>query len=372
MAEYEVDYSEVAGRKAECLDGCGLCCMCQPEVLPAERPFFKKNFPNCLVRSRTPDHYQALALKQDRGPCVFLDGNRRCRVYDHRTAYCRQFPYHIYVSDRVKVELDLSCRGLWSGKGVSALDEAKAIVAAADDRIRETLPEAAEVYRQFFDACREAGVMEDPSMLRMSVSASLGSFTDLGFLSRILSMSEIEPQMSLAGTQRDAQPDLAALEEAARTAALESLASDDPLSVPIYGAEDLSWNVFMVDDDTLEWMIADDEGEFHHQAFVKASEIPLKPLEPDGQKVLADYVQTLNGRDSFLGSVYYLVDANGYEDDLANAYYGSLATAVLDVLWRASLLDTFFHTGMGARGIREAVIFYDMDRLDAPAIGAFV
>jgi hypothetical protein len=27
---------------------------------------------------------------------------------------------------------------------------------------------------------------------------------------------------------------------------------------------------------------------------------------------------------------------------------------------------------MGAEGIKEAIIFYDMDRLDAPTIGAFV
>ena len=76
---------------------------------------------------------------------------------------------------------------------------------------------------------------------------------------------------------------------------------------------------------------------------------------------------------TMLGSqVYYMMNENDYEDDLSNAYYGSLATSVLDVMWRASLLDYFFGTGMGARGIREAIIFYDMDRLDAPTIGAFV
>jgi hypothetical protein len=36
------------------------------------------------------------------------------------------------------------------------------------------------------------------------------------------------------------------------------------------------------------------------------------------------------------------------------------------------MLDHFFGTGMGERGMREAIIFYDMDRLDAPTIGAFV
>ena len=371
VAEYEVDYSEVVGRKAECLEGCGLCCMCQPEVLPLEKPFFQQHYPEALVRSRTPEHYQALALKKGRGSCVFLKEDRHCRVYDHRTAYCRQFPYHIYVSDRVKVELDLSCRGLWTGKGNDALTEAKALIKAADDRIRKALPDAARVYREFYGYCREAGVMKDPSVLRMSVSESLDSFTDPGFLSKVLAMAELEPQMSLPHG-RDAAADLPALEEAARGAALESISSDDPLSVPIYSSEDQSWNVFMEEKGVIEWMVADDQGEFHHRDFEDTAKIPLRFPDKEGRDVLADYIRTLNGRDSFMGSAFYLVDANGYEDDLANAYYGCLATAVLDVMWRACLLDRFFHTGLGARGLREAIIFYDMDRLDAPAIGAFV
>ncbi|MDR1954854.1 MAG: YkgJ family cysteine cluster protein, partial [Candidatus Methanoplasma sp.] len=64
MANLEIDYSEVRGRKAECIDGCGLCCLCQPEVLAEERRFFEKNFPKDLVRSKGPEPYPALALKK--------------------------------------------------------------------------------------------------------------------------------------------------------------------------------------------------------------------------------------------------------------------------------------------------------------------
>ena len=125
--DFEIDYSEVAGRLVECPPECGMCCLCQPEVLPDERPFFRKNHPSALVRSRGPEPYTALALKKGRGSCVFLNG-RRCSVYQHRPTYCRQFPYHLYASDRLQVELDLSCRGAWTGKGASALDEARMIV----------------------------------------------------------------------------------------------------------------------------------------------------------------------------------------------------------------------------------------------------
>ena len=303
---------------------------------------------------------------------MFLDGCRRCKVYDHRTAYCKQFPYHIYVSDHVKVELDLSCRGLWTGKGANALDEAKSLVSAADGRIREAMPEASEVYRQYISNAREAGVYTDPSVLRMTVSENLKRFSDLHFIAEVLSAADSEPQMSISGTMKVPKYTDADMNDAARETAVESLSCDDPISLPVYGAEDLSWNVFSVDKNAVEWMEVGDDGEFHHKAFANVSEITIREPDDEGRKVLEDYIAVLNGRDSYMGSVMYAVDANGYEDDMANAYYGSTATAVLDILWRMALLDRFFGTGFGARGMKEAVIFYDMDRLDAPAIGAFI
>jgi Fe-S-cluster containining protein len=371
--DYEVDYSEVAGRKVGCPDGCGLCCLCQPEVLPRERGFFRENYPKDLVKSRTEDRYWALALKKGKGSCVFLDECRRCKVYDHRTTYCRQFPYHIYVSDRVKVELDLSCRGVWdSCDGNNAMSEAKLLVDNAGERISQAISEAREVYRQFYANCKEAGVMSDPSMLRMAVSENLSNFAGLGFLSKVMDMCEIEPSVTLNGVQREAKLEMGDLEDAARETAMDSMASDDPFSVPVYCGRNWDWNVFMADGETLEWMILDGEGEFHHKAFANARDIHLSPLDPGGAKVLADYISILNGRDSFMGSVFSMMDENNYEDDMANAYYGSLATSILDLMWRASMLDHFLGTGMGAEGMKEAIIFYDMDRLDAPAIGAFV
>ncbi len=233
VADYEVDYSEVAGRKVDCPNRCGMCCLCQPEVLPEERAFFRNNYPDALVRIKGPQPYFALAMKKGCGSCVFLE-NRRCRIYDHRTTYCRQFPYHLYASDRIKVELDLSCRGAWTGTGGDALTEAKGIVAMADQRIRLALEESSAVYREFYSNCREAGVMADPSGLRMSVSESLSMFTDLAYISRIMDMSQIEPLMSLQGIQPEHNLDLSALEEAGRDTAMESMSSSDPLSVPMY------------------------------------------------------------------------------------------------------------------------------------------
>ncbi len=371
MADYEVDYSEVVGKKVDCPSECGMCCLCQPEVLPEERAFFRNSYPQFLVKSSGPDPYFALALKKGRGSCVFLN-NRRCSVYDHRTAYCRQFPYHLYASDRIKVELDLSCRGAWTGTGNDAMAEAKDIVARADRRIVSALAESKAVYKEFYANCREAGVMSDPSILRMTVSENISMFTDLSYISRIMDLSQIEPVMSLSGIQPETRLDMPAIEEAGRDSAMESMSSNDPLSVPVYCDKDWNWNMFMAVDGKIEWMVMDDEGELHHRAFADAEDIRLRVPDASGVRVLSDYIKVLNGRDSFMGNVFALMDENGYEDDMTNAYYGCLSVSVMDLLWRMSMLDHFMGTGSDADGMREAIIFYDMDRLDAPTIGAFV
>jgi hypothetical protein len=65
-------------------------------------------------------------------------------------------------------------------------------------------------------------------------------------------------------------------------------------------------------------------------------------------------------------------DDYGYEDELTNVYYGALASSGLDLLWRASLIAYLNGSALDEAGIMEGIIFYDMDRLDAPTIGAFM
>ena len=49
-----------------------------------------------------------------------------------------------------------------------------------------------------------------------------------------------------------------------------------------------------------------------------------------------------------------------------------IASAPIPKWKKWSMLDHFFHFGNGAEAMREAIIFYDMDRLDAPTIGAYI
>ncbi|MFA7150330.1 MAG: YkgJ family cysteine cluster protein [Candidatus Methanomethylophilaceae archaeon] len=371
MTEIDIDYSELTGRKTECPEECGMCCLCQPEVLPEERFFFRTNFPKALVKSRTEDQHFALAMKKGAGSCVFLNG-RKCDIYQNRPTFCRQFPYHFYIGDRIRAEMDLSCRGVWSGRGNDAVDEAKMLAERSEKRLMREYREASVVYKEFYSICKDAGIFSDPSIVRKAVSDNISKFTDFAFLARIMESSMEEPGMTLGSIMPESSYEMKELEDAAKDAAMGSLGSQDPLSVPVYCDEHWNWNMFMASETSIEWAVMDDNGDLRHKGSVDPSEVKLREPDEEGKKILVDYISVLNSRDSFLGSVFYTIDQLGYEDDMANAYYGSLAVAVLDLLWRASLLDHFMGTGMGAKGIREAIIFYDMDRLDAPTIGAFV
>jgi hypothetical protein len=100
----------------------------------------------------------------------------------------------------------------------------------------------------------------------------------------------------------------------------------------------------------------------------------IRLQQPNGfdRRTLKDYLRVLNNRDSLMGYAFYLMDEYGYEDPWPNVYGGVLSTSVLDLLWRTALLAAFFPGGKDGERMREGIIFYDMDRLDAPTLGAFV
>jgi Fe-S-cluster containining protein len=367
-----IDFSELMGKKVTCPKECGMCCLCQPEVLPEERNFFRMNHSSSLVRNRQPHDHFALALKKGRGSCVFLNNERRCTVYQNRPTYCRQFPFHFHVSDRIKAELDLSCRGVWYNKGNDAILEAKELADRSGSRLRAALREATAVYKEFFSLCKEAGVHEDQNVLRSSVSKNIDKFSDLGYIAKVMNMSLEEASVSLDDVAAEATIDMDELNEAAREAALGSMQSSDPLNVPVYCDGKWNWNLFMAGKNGIEWNVLDDNGDLHFKGSADPNEISLPVLDTGAKEILKNYVSILNGRDSMLGSAYHTMDSLDYEDDMTNVYYGSLSVAIIDLMWRSAMLDKFMQFGDGENTMREAIIFYDMDRLDAPTIGAFV
>ena len=63
----------------------------------------------------------------------------------------------------------------------------------------------------------------------------------------------------------------------------------------------------------------------------------------------------------------------GYEYNFAQVYLGALANNALDLWWRASFLAKLnWKNELDAHEIREGIIFFDMDLMDLPTIGAFI
>ena len=62
-----------------------------------------------------------------------------------------------------------------------------------------------------------------------------------------------------------------------------------------------------------------------------------------------------------------------YEFNLAQTYLGAMANNALDLWWRSSFLARLEgREKLEAKEIRNGVIFFDMDLLDLPTIGAFI
>jgi len=373
-AGFPLDLSELEGRSFDCIDDCQLCCLCQAELLPQEEQYFKRNFPQRVVTRRIPHRHTALALKQGSGPCTFLD-DRRCSIYPNRPHYCRQFPFHLHLMDRVQVSLDLSCRGAWAGRGEDAIPLGLNLVKENERQLRRGLEEAREVHRQFLVNCREAGIEPSPKELRARFKAVSHHIADLSFLGWVLDQSVEDGPLVLDQHPDDLKLDESRAEElrqAAMEVSLESLSSEDPLSSPVYCDPQGKWWVFISSEGELDMYQLLEDGGMERVRGVDPKQVPLLAPKGLGAKLFEDYLNILNRRDSVLGHAYYLLDDYGYDDELPNVYYGMLASSGLDLLWRASLIAHINGGALDENGVREGIIFYDMDLLDAPTIGAFM
>lgn len=371
--DLEVDMSELEGRAFTCDEKCGLCCLCQAEVLPHELPYFKKNHPSKVVMKEEPHRHAALALKGGDGPCSFLAANRRCQIYADRPHYCRQFPFHLHVGTRVQVELDLSCRGVWYGGKEDALLAGGRLVEDNVEMLRRTMQDSRAVYRDFEANCTDAGIARAPEALRRDVAARISNLADLQYLAKALDQSAEDEEMErLPEPLASPEYDRRELESSARETGMESLSAEDVYSAPVYCDADGRWNILFVREGKVECSVMNDDGSLTPKRTIDPAEVPLQAPEGGGMEVFTSYLGTLNHRDSMLGYAYYLVDDYGYEDPVANTYYGAMAAAALDLLWRSSLIAFIRNGRLDRPGMIEGIIAYDMDRLDAPTIGAFL
>ncbi len=379
--DLEIDYSEVDGRTYNCIDNCALCCLCQPELLPHEEEEFRKDprlAPGIAQRHISPEvKGAAIKLKGAHGACYFLK-NRRCEIYDNRTHFCRSFPLNVFVGWRIQLNVNMSCRGI----GLPGEDLRKSSDCVLEEYGREVLArelkEAKQVFADFVRNTRDAWVSQSFSSVREAAKLLSAELSEELGLSRLLTFAEHGSLRQnaaadhIARVVRKIEPE-ANVHERALIDGTELFDLPDLSLLPIYIDRDLKWKVYrLVNKRIVGYELSEDGGTLEVSS-TDPSDVDLLPLDSGGKERFVDYVGLVNSRDCFLGHAAYLCDSEGYEFNFAQAYLGALANNALDLWWRASFLAGLEgNEQLGKEEVGEGIVFFDMDLLDLPTIGAFI
>lgn len=377
----EVDYSEVRGRSYSCINDCALCCLCQPELLEHEEQKFKAD---PRLRDSIADRHispevrgAALRLQGRHGACYFLK-EKRCGIYQNRPHFCRAFPINVFVGWRIQVNANLSCRGMGlGGESLEAL--AKTVLADYEEaELANELEAARAVFSEFEVNARSAKVSQSLNSIRGAAEALMDDLTDELGLSRTLSYAEHgrtrqnAPAADIARLARRAEAS-ADIGERAMIDGVELFDLDDLSLLPVYIDEELRWKIFQLKGKDIVGLSLDEDGVTRETSRTDPASVQLLPLAVDGRRALQEYLQMVNRRDCFLGHAAHLCDLEGYDFNFAQVYVGAIANNALDLWWRASFLASLAGLErLGSREIREGIVFFDMDLMDLPTIGAFI
>jgi hypothetical protein len=282
------------------------------------------------------------------------------------------------VGWRIQLYANLSCRGIGlagesleqAGRGI--LDE------YGEPRLAEEHKTANRVFSDFVKNCRDSWVAQSFTSLR-DAGRSLGEeLTDNIGLSRLLTYAENgrtaqnTPARDVVKQIRRTEPE-ADIYERAFIDGMELFDLPDLSLLPIYIDENLTWRIFKLMGKEIVGHILSEDGGIKEFSRTDPSKIELLPMNEGAKAATKEYLETVNQRDCFLGHAAYLCDSENYDFNLAQVYVGALANNALDLWWRTSFLahlkgkDT-----LGRAEVREGVVFFDMDLLDLPTIGAFI
>lgn len=377
----EVDFSEVMGKSYSCIDGCALCCLCQPELLAHEERMFKAD---PRLRDSIADRHispevrgAALKLQGRHGACNFLK-NKRCGIYQNRPHFCRAFPINVFVGWRIQVNANLSCRGIGlSGESLETL--ARNVLADYDDaELANELRTARVVFSEFEVNARNAKVSQSLDSMRGAADALMDDLTDELGLSRVLTYAEHGstrqnvPSADIARFARRAEAS-ADIGERAMIDGIELFDLDDLSLLPVYIDEALRWKMFQLRGGDIVGLSLDENGGTRETSRTDPASVQLLPMTADGRRAFQEYLRLVNRRDCFVGHAAHLCDLEGYDYNFAQVYIGAIANNALDLWWRASFLAGLRgFERLGSQEIREGTVFFDMDLMDLPTIGAFI
>lgn len=380
----ETNVSEPEGMWLRCLPECGLCCLCQAELVGEENELFandrklSKGITNrSLTGSMTGNHY--LKLKNDSGSCFFLSG-RRCSIYRRRPIYCRLFPFHIHLGDRVQVSVNRSCRGLnrrGKGQNTKKLVE-EALILADYMGLEELSGRVAADYLEFYSGIlhgRDWLTRKKMSRLAASLLRKYGFPLFLQKAATLVSSvssaykvpEEVEKDMAMAAP--------ADLSDSALVGARETLSLERTSDLPVWTDENLNWIVCRMDGRVIVVNVLDDSGSLTPIRKIPLADVSLFRTEPDGKKALEEYCKIIIERDLTYGYAALLYKTKGRTDKNGFPvwYLGTLSTLLTDLWWRTSLLALLRNVKKIDRECAvEGIRAYDMGYLDHPSLGGFI
>lgn len=378
-----VDYSELEGLGFECLDGCAMCCLCQPELSEEELRVFETD--EFLRSSLTKEHIDgrrtskpsAIRLQGRWGACYFLK-NRRCTINEIKPRFCRQFPIHIHLMKRVQLNVNLSCRGVSDSDGSLKSYGRSLLQSVPEERLQKYLGESRRAYKEFETRCTRAGMFQSAERVRSAASKLLPILSEQGGIGKILGFADREPVIGDAPEEEvvsmvDSARPVDDLDRIARQSNYDQFELEELARLPVYVDEEMMWNIFQSKNGRINCMVLEENGFLELRKSLDIEETRLLQLDSDALEEFSRYARVLIGRDQFLGYVSHVCHNHEYRHDLLTAYIGVLGTQLLDLWWRASLLGRIFdRTEVDAWLALEGVRAFDMDCLDAPTIGSLI
>ena len=382
----EIDTSELRGKWFKCIDGCGLCCLCQPELLPLELKDFRGNpgLAGVVVRSDGDPARKSIAMLKNGGPCVMLK-ERKCTIYRERPHFCRQFPVHTHLMWRIQLTPDYSCRGIWRedwGDGKDGfvdlekygLDE---LHRYSGEKLEVELKDANEVFEEFRRNSIDNGVWREAGELRSKTASLIGDgfFSDLDGLGSILLAVQHAREDELdvfdilraTGKGQNRRESLNAMRELSEELLTVSRIEENP----IYVDGSLNWNVYNLVNGKIWKRRLLDRGGLSNISQVEL-DISDISVSAEGERALTAYSIKSNSRDAFMGFVCYLVDDADYDIDLLSTYLENMAMTQLDLVMRSAIVQPERRRSIGREQVAEGVVYIDMDMHDAPTIGSVI
>lgn len=377
----EIDASELAGKSFECIDNCAMCCLCQPELNEEELQAFKKaNLTDSLTREHIQGYVAgepiAIRLQGGGGACHFLK-ERLCMIYNMRPTFCHRFPVHVHALHRIQLNADLSCRGITDGGKSLEQFGAEVLASIPKKLMADVQDEVGVCLRAFEKTCLDKQIYQAPERLRGVADCMIPHLAKEGGIGRLLAFANTDTKIDEIPNDKIVELVLASeppadLEEMAGEANYAQFDLENPAWLPVYVDERLQWNTFRSGNGKIQWMKLHENGALETRSSFEIGDIKLLSPGPGALNSFADYARLLNSRDHFLGHVYQTCADQQFDCDLMTMYLGILATTMLDLWWRASLIGRVdekrkLNISLAKEGIR----VFDMDCLDMPTMGTF-